>query len=169
MDLKQINDEIRSLPIAVCDAASHRRLSSLQKRHRKLAQPVASLQIPNRLFVLWSKKLSLPRCLGCNSIFKRSALVNSSLQEGTVLASTAALEFRLQKSISNTVNKIKRLKKGSRTKLEKATTHFAVYQEDVISCNIIDDTTAEITAVSTSISEETTTFEVSGKQKVHIH
>ena len=108
MDLKQINDEIRPLSIIVRDAASHCRVNSLQPRHGKLTQPVASLQIPNKLFLLWKKKLSLPYCSGCNSIFKCSALVNSSLQEGTEIANTKDLETRLQKKLSNMTKEIKK-------------------------------------------------------------
>jgi len=165
MDLQKINDEIRSLLISVCDAGSHRRLNSLKKRHKQLTQPVASLQIPNRLFVLWSKKLSLPYCSGCNSVFKRSALVNLSLQQGTVLANKDALEFRLQKSISNVVNKIKKHKGGSKAKLEKATTHFALYEEEVICCSLTDtDGTAEGPAASALVSNVSSPFElISGK------
>jgi len=165
MDLKKINDEIF---ISVCDASSHRRLNSLQKRHKNLTQSVVSLQIPNRLFVLWSKKLSLPYCSGCNSIFKRSALVNLSLQQGTVLANTDALEFRLQKSISNVVNKIKRHKGGSKAKLEKETTHFALYEEEIICCSLdTSGTAAEGSAASTFVSNVASPLDlISGKKKV---
>jgi len=97
-------------------------------------QPVASLQILNRVCVLWSKKLSLPCCSGCNSVFKCSTLVSLSLQQGTVLANKNALEFQLLKSISNIVKKIKRQKEA---KLENASTDFMLYEE-FICCSLID-------------------------------
>jgi len=144
------------MPITVHDFASHRRLNSVQARHGKLTQPVATLQIPNKLFLFWKKQLSLPYCSGCNSVFKRSVLVNSSLPEGTTLASTAALESRLRTLFSNVTKSIQRRKLGARARLENKTTHFAIYQEEVICCSL----TTEATDVS-RISEETDTIESS--------
>ena len=53
MDLKQINAELKSLTIAVQNGNFHRRLNSLSKRHDKQTQPVATLLIPNRFFLLY--------------------------------------------------------------------------------------------------------------------
>lgn len=158
-----INDEIRTLAISVRDPSCNRRLKSVQKRHAKLTQPVASLDIPNKLFLFWRRKLSSPHCSGCNSIFKCTALVNSSLPQGTTLANTAALEHRLQTTISNFVNKVKK-NKGSRETLENGVNQFLVYQEEVVCFSLAiaeSDTTAESTAASTR--EEAATIELFGK------
>jgi len=95
-------------------------------------------------------------------------LVNSSLPEGTTLANTAALKSRLQTLFSNATKSIQRHKKGARARSENKTTHFAIYQEEVI-CSL----TTEATDASW-ISEETDTIELFGKHlfawlNAHIH
>jgi len=92
MDLKQVNAELKSLTIAVRDSNFHRRLNSLQKR-----QSIATLLIPNRLYILWSKKRKLPYCEGYNSVFKHTALANLCLEKGATLAEVQSVEDRLTK------------------------------------------------------------------------
>jgi len=107
MDLKQIKAELKSLTIAVRERNVHRRLHSLQERHDMPTQSVATLLIPNRLYILWSMKRKLPYCEGCNSVFKHSALANLSLEKGTALAEVQSVEDRLSKQMSKVVNKYK--------------------------------------------------------------
>jgi len=171
MDLKQINAELKSLTIAVRDSNVHRRLNSLQKRHDKQKQSVATLLIPNRLYILWSKKRKLPYCEGCNSVFKHSALANLCLEKGATLAEVQSVEDRLTKQMSKVVNKHKEKRGGSRTKLENSTSHFMVFEGE------ITQTTATLTTVntenssalvmSTTTTTMNTTIKLQGKE-IHV-
>jgi len=164
MDLEQINAELKSLTIAVENGSFHRRLSSLSKRHDKQTQPVATLLIPNRLFLLWHKKKSLPYCAGCNSVFKHSALANLCLENGAALTEMDSVEKRLARRASKVVNLHKAKRGGSRTKLEKDTSHFMVFegeiqQTTVTAAAVVD--TQNSTAMS--MSSTTTTISLHGK------
>ena len=156
MDLKQINAELKSLTIAVQNGNFHRRLKSLSKRHDKQTQPVATLLIPNRLFLLWSKKRSLPYCEGCNSIFKHSALANLCLENGAALAEVESVEERLAKRASKVVNQHKLKRGGTRTKLEKDASHFMVFEGEIIQTTVTAVDTENSTALSQSVVSSTT-------------
>ena len=129
MNLKQINEELKSLTIAVQSGNVHRRLHSVKMRHNKLSQPVATLLIPNRLFLLWSKKRSLPYCEGCNSVFKHSELANLSLENGVTLAD--CVEERLAKKASNIAIRHKKARGLTRAKLEDGTSHLMVFENEI--------------------------------------
>jgi len=85
MELKHINEEIALLSITVDDASIQRHYNALLKRHQGLSgRPVAPLQIPNNLLILWMRKLAL-RCQQCNSVMKHSALASQSIQEDGII------------------------------------------------------------------------------------
>jgi len=88
-------------------------------------QPVATLLIPNRLFL----RKSLPYCAGCNSVFKHSALANLCLKNGAVLTEMDSVEKRLTRRRVSNLHKVKR--GGSRTKLEKDTSHFMAFEGEI--------------------------------------
>ena len=81
--LQQVNQEIAALSITVSNASDHRRCAAQLQRHPGLLtrSPVAALQIPNSLFILWTRKLALG-CQQCIRLFKHSTLVNERIQEG---------------------------------------------------------------------------------------
>ena len=68
MDLKLVNEETATLLIVISDGCTNRRYNALVKRHSRLTQPVASMEIPNSLLILWTEKLAM-QCQQCNSVF----------------------------------------------------------------------------------------------------
>lgn len=131
MDLQDINEEIASISITIGDISSHRRHSALLKRHPTLPQPIACLQIPNDLFILWTRKLAF-QSEQHNSVFKHSALVNQSILVGDIkISETLTLEKRLQKERSRIMSLYKQRRKGSRAKLQNATTHVLLFENEV--------------------------------------
>jgi len=127
MDLQQLNKEISLLSMAIEDASKHRRYNALVKRHQELesAKPVACLQVPNKLLLLWSKKQAFcdRTCERCNSVFKHSALANECITKGFEIllkVGVQSLETRLQKETSRITLLYKKQKKGeSFWKLDK--------------------------------------------------
>ena len=104
--------------------------------HDKQMQPVATLLIPNRIFLLWSKKRNLPYCEGCNSVFNTLVLANLCLENGAAFAEVESVEEWLTKRVCKVVSQHK-LKRGrSRTKLEKDTSHFMVFEGKIIQTTV---------------------------------
>ena len=132
MDLKLVNEEIATLSIVLSDGRTNRRYNALVKRHSRLTQPVASMEIPNSLLILWTEKLAM-QCQQCNSVFKHSALANHSIQEGcrTRLSEAASVETRLHKERLRITKRYKGLRNGSRIKLYNATTHVILFQNEI--------------------------------------
>jgi len=96
MSLERVNEEISTLSIAVSDFQSHRRHGSILERHQKASPPVGSLIIPNKLSILWMKKLKLG-CQQCMGSIKYAALVNANIKDGDIqLSETSYIELRLQ-------------------------------------------------------------------------
>ena len=81
MDLKQVDKGIASLSIIISDGSTNRRFNAVLKRHSRLTQPIASMEIPNSHLILWTEKLAM-ECQQCNSVLKHSALANRSIQKG---------------------------------------------------------------------------------------
>ena len=107
MNSQQVNQEIAALSITVSNASNHRRCGAQLQRHPGLSSPVAALQIPNSLFILWTRKLALG-CQQCTRVFKHSTLVNESIQEGCIkITEATSVEVRLQKVRSRVMNRYK--------------------------------------------------------------
>ena len=125
--LQQVNQEIL---ITISNASNHRRCGAQLQRHPGLLtrSPVAALQIPNNLFILWTRKLALG-CQQCTHHFKHSTLVNESIQEGCIrITKATSVEVRLQKVRSRVMNRYKRLRKGSCIKFNDAKTHVILFE-----------------------------------------
>lgn len=164
MDLKHVNEEIASLSIVISDACTNRRYSALLKRRSWLTQPVASMEIPNSLFILWTEKLAM-QCQQCNSVFKHSALANLSIQEGCGirLSEAVTVETRLCKERSRITKRYSKLRKGSRIKLYNATTHVILFQNEIIEMGSIPTDAAAIQ------SDPVTTIQFHGKETMNMY
>lgn len=167
MDLRDIDEEIAMLSITVGNGCSHGRYGALLKRHPTLGslQPSASLQIPNALLILWTRKLAL-QCEQYNSVFKHSSLTelaNQSIQGGDItISNTNTLELRLKKERSRIMNLHKRLKGGSRTKLENATTHVLLFENEITRYS--SKVTTRVTVVNaTATSSNSMELKINGK------
>ena len=132
MDLKLVNEDIATLSIVISGGCTNRRYNALVKRHSRLTQPVASMEIPNSLLNLWTEKLAM-QCQQCNSVFKHSALANHSIQEGSRirLSEAASVETRLHKERLRITKCYKGLRNGSRIKLYNATPHVILFQNEI--------------------------------------
>ena len=127
MNIQQVNQEIAALSITISNASNHRRCDAELQRHPGISSPVGSLQIPNGLFILWTRKLAL----GYQQYNKHSTLVNESILEGCIKITEAkSVEVRLQKVRSRVMNRYKALRKGSRTKFKDATTHVLLFENE---------------------------------------
>ena len=137
MDLQQVNQEIAALSITVSSASCHRRCESELQRHPGLANPVATLEIPNNLLILWTRKLALGYGQQ-NSVFKHLALANSSIKEDSIkISEVRSIEKRLQRERSRIMNRYKRLRKGSRLKFVNAATHVFLFQHETTSTVVV--------------------------------
>ena len=139
MDLQQVNKAILSFSITIEDAKKHRRYNALVKRHQKLgsAQPVACLQVPNKLLLLWSKKQAFCNrtCEGCNIGFQHYALANDSLKssETALKVGVKSLDHRLNHEMSRITLLFKKHKKGKPfEKLNNGSTHVWLYESEII-------------------------------------
>ena len=72
--LEKIEEELQQLIIVVEAPTKHRRSGDLDHK-----QPVASLQIPNKFFLLSDKKNCLEKLLG-TSVSKHSEMANSIIE-----------------------------------------------------------------------------------------
>ena len=89
---EEVEDELKHMPITVAQASSnpvHHRGSILK------SQPIASLVIPNKLYLLWDKKVTLQKKLGI-SVSRHLDLINNSIA-GTIQAKGISVETRLRK------------------------------------------------------------------------
>ena len=119
-ELKSLNEEIKLNRILVTNASSHYRYDALKAKN-----PVANLEIPNILFLLWAKIRSLQSQL-CISVCKHSELVNDSICGGTVNVA-AKLEIRLQNETSRVIRTHKNLQREKKTEYESQMTNMLVY------------------------------------------
>lgn len=95
----EVEKELEESIITVTDASSSPLY--LQKTIQK-AQPVASLVIPNKMYLLWDRKISLQRKMGIGSS-KRLELANERIG-GTIKAKlVSSVETRLEKESSRCV------------------------------------------------------------------
>ena len=83
MDLKQVNEEIASLSIVISDSSTNCRFNAVLKRHSRLMQPIASMEIPNRLLILWTEKLAM-QCQQCNGAYNRIGTLPNVSTHSTV-------------------------------------------------------------------------------------
>ena len=123
MELEQLNKEIDVLKAVVCKASTHPRYGAMKAKN-----PIAALEIPNRLFLLWEEKRSIQGQF-CTSVSKHSELINCSI-EGGKLHEVSSLEKRLQKQSSYICKQHTRLQFGSRTKLEEGTTKILLFKDE---------------------------------------
>ena len=137
MDLKQVNEEpIASLSIVISASSTDRRFNAVLKRHSRLTQPIASMEIPNSLLILWTEKLAM-QCQQCNGVLsevlRHSALANHSIQKdsGVRLSEAVSVESRLHKERLRIMKRYKKLRYGSRTKFYNATTHVMLFQNEI--------------------------------------
>ena len=126
LKLQSTDNEIRSLKINISDGNSHHRYYALQ---RKGKHPDATLEIPNKLFLLWQEKLNFQGLLGC-SVSKHSYLVNEAIEGGTVNMS-ANLDTKLRKEMSRVCNQYKKLRGGSRENLEAKVTKVLLFKGEL--------------------------------------
>ena len=126
LELESLNEEIASYEIRVTSATNHTRYGAML---RKNLNPVATLEIPNKLFHLWAEKRSLQEKL-CTSVSKHYELVNQSIFGGIVDAKDE-LNLRLQKETSRFKNKIKKLRGEAKLELENGKTNMLVYENEI--------------------------------------
>ena len=90
--LKEVDEEIKQLHITVEDPSS-----STHYKEKKDQDPVASLVIPNRLYLLWERRVCLQKNLGV-SVSKHSDMANSHIERThnvTIRSSATTVEKRL--------------------------------------------------------------------------
>ena len=162
MDLKQVNEEIALLSIIISDGSTNHRYSAVLKRHSRLTQPVASMEIPNSLLILWTEKLAM-QCQQCNSVFKHSALANHSIQEGSGirLSEAVSVETRLHKERLRITKRYKELRKGSRMKFYNATTHVILFQNEITGLASMP------TAAAATLSNPIVAIQLHGKETIN--
>ena len=90
------------------------------------------LEIPNKLVLLWEAKRKMQNQL-CTSISKYSEMVNISIDGGQVHSAIApsSLETRLQKQVSYICQQHKRLRFGSKRKLEDKATSILLFDGEI--------------------------------------
>lgn len=127
MELEELSMEMEPLNIILCKASSHPRYGAMQSKN-----PVAALEIPNKLILLWERKRNKQGQL-CTSVSKHSELVNANIQGGKIpdQLSASALETRLQKQSSYICRQHKRLRCGSRIRLEESTTKVLLFEGEI--------------------------------------
>ena len=124
LELEALNEEISSHEVLVTRASNHPRYSAMLDKN-----PVANLQIPNKLLLLWSAKRSLQEIL-CTSVSKHYELANQNICGGT-LEAVHALELRLRKEASRLKNKCKTLRREKKNTFEEGSTNMLVYQNEI--------------------------------------
>lgn len=94
---KKLCDELeKELQENVITIASANSSPLYTQRCIQKAQPVASLEIPNKLYLLWDRKISLQKKMGV-SVSKRLQLLNDRIG-GTIKAKVIpTVETRLEK------------------------------------------------------------------------
>ena len=125
---KQLHEEISLHEISIADASSHPRYRAMLQK-----APVASLQIPNKLFLLWSAKQSLQKKL-FTSVSKHYEMVNDSIVGGK-LNPVRELNLRLQKEASRAINKSKKLRREAKCAFESKISNFLVYDNEICLTN----------------------------------
>ena len=124
--MEQLNNEMESFKILVREASSHPRYAAMSSKN-----PVAALEIPNKLVLLWEMMRKMENQL-CTSISKYSELVNISIDGGKVHAiAPSLLETRLQKQVSYICQQHKRLRFGSKRKLEDKATSILLFDGEI--------------------------------------
>lgn len=88
----ELQKEIEEVVVAI-ETASNSHLSN--KTFLSHNRAVASLVIPNKLYLLWDKKITLQKKLGI-SVSRHLELVNERIA-GTIQANSTAVETRLLK------------------------------------------------------------------------
>ena len=125
--MEQLSNEMESFKILVREASSHPRYGAMSSKN-----PVAALEIPNKLVLLWEMMRKMQNQL-CTSISKYSELVNISIDGGKVHAIVPSLlETRLQKQVSYICQQHKRLRFGSKRKLEDKATSILLFAGEII-------------------------------------
>ena len=128
MSLQQVNEEISSLTIEVRNLESHRRHDYVMERFPEHSNPVASLFIPNKLFLLWVQKLSL-ECQKCAGSLTCVALANANIQGiGIKLCQVKPLEVRLSQKKSAVKKQYSRLRHNKAVKFYNETMHMLLFE-----------------------------------------
>ena len=120
----ELDEEIAAHEILVTRATNHARYGAMLEKN-----PIANLEIPNKLFQLWNAKRSLQKRL-CTSVSKHYELLNQSIFGGVAEANDA-LESRLQKEASRLRNKIKKLRRDGKLAEENKKTNMLVYNNEI--------------------------------------
>ena len=95
----EVEKELQESIITVADASS----SPLYMQDPiQKAQPVASLVIPNKMYLLWDRKISLQKKLGINSS-KRLELANERIGGTLKVKLISSVKTRLEKESSRCV------------------------------------------------------------------
>jgi len=83
--LKAVNEEIQGLVIEVEDPSTHPSYSA------RPDETVASLRIPNKLFLLWDKKISLQRKIGA-TVSSLLDMANARIKDYTAVVIKSSAE-----------------------------------------------------------------------------
>jgi len=126
LELESLEEEIASYEILITSASNNARYGAMLGAGKN---PVANLEIPNKLFFLWAPKRSLQERL-CTSVSKHFKLVNKSILGGTAEAKHA-LDLRLQKEASRLKSKYKKLRREAKLELENNKTNMLVYENEI--------------------------------------
>ena len=127
LELEALDEEISLHEFLVASASSHPRYRDSAMLYKN---PVANLQIPNKLFQFWSAKRSLQDILCTTSVTKHYELTNQNIC-GSTLEAVDALEVRLRKEASRLKNKCKTLRREEKNTFEKGKTNMLVYQNEI--------------------------------------
>ena len=122
LELQSLNEEISSFKICLADASSNPRYRAMVDKN-----PVANLQIPNKLFLLWSTKFILEDRL-CISVCKHYELANQNICGGELLPQ---INKRLQKEASKVRAQFKKLRGERKAGFESSKCNMLIYNSEV--------------------------------------
>ena len=123
--LEQRNKEIEHYKVSIKLASSHPRYGAMSSK-----DPVAALEIPHRLLLLWEAKRYV-QSQSCTSVSKHSELLNINISGAETVQSVPSLETRLQKQMSYICQQHKHLRCGSRSKFEEKSTSVLLFNGEI--------------------------------------
>ena len=92
--MEQLNKEIEHFIVSIKPASSHLRYGAMSSK-----DPVAALEIPHKLMLLWEAKRYV-QSQSCTSVSKHSELLIIIISGAETVQSVPSLETRLQKQMS---------------------------------------------------------------------
>ena len=122
LELQSLNEEISAFRILLADSSSNPRYRAMMNKN-----PLANLQIPNKLFLLWSAKIILEERL-CISVCKHYELANQHICGGELLPQ---INKRLQKEASKVRAQHKKLRGERKAEYECSKCNMLVYENEI--------------------------------------